>query len=608
MYIERVQVEEGFLNGLDVNFSSGLNVIIGARGTGKTSLIELIRFCLDAPANTNEVAKRSREHALSILGGGQVTITASLNGQKIIVSRATSDAAPRASGFYEKPIVFSQTEIETIGLEASGRLRLIDSFLISNQTENAEENQAVTEIASLTAETSRLRREIEAIETQLRESSVIESELKTVIALEAGVAKTSIILQEKTGQLQFLSTAISNSGVAEVEINRLKEQMAEWYHLIKSAREYQLDESSKTSETLRPFNQVLISTKSQLESALAGIYSIWSAINSKTTEISEGRLITESQARSLRQEVEQLQAGAGNIMRRSQDLKEKKAKLDSMIGLLASRKAMLQNISQRRSIALDRLEKIRTDRFQRRAIVAQELNSKLSPNIRIKILRNGQQAKFSVLISELLRGSGIKYGDIAALLATRVSPRLLLDAIDRFDIEMIAEASQISLERASRILSHLRNCDLGSLGSVDIEDEVVLQLLDGVDYKDLSTLSTGQRCTVILPLLLSHADKVLIVDQPEDHIDNAFIANTLIRAVLGRSMEGQIIFSTHNPNIPVLGNADNVIQLESDGRRGFVSSFGNLNELAIVSAISTVMEGGLEAFSRRANFYDQILL
>lgn len=70
MYIKRVQIDEGFLDGVDAYFSSGLNVIIGARGTGKTSLIELIRYCLDVESYTNETGKKSREHALSVLGGG----------------------------------------------------------------------------------------------------------------------------------------------------------------------------------------------------------------------------------------------------------------------------------------------------------------------------------------------------------------------------------------------------------------------------------------------------------------------------------------------------------------------------------------------------------
>ena len=51
MIIERVQVEEGFLDGLDLRFTKGLNVLIGPRGSGKTSVIELIRFCLGAPVD-----------------------------------------------------------------------------------------------------------------------------------------------------------------------------------------------------------------------------------------------------------------------------------------------------------------------------------------------------------------------------------------------------------------------------------------------------------------------------------------------------------------------------------------------------------------------------
>lgn len=50
-------------------------------------------------------------------------------------------------------------------------------------------------------------------------------------------------------------------------------------------------------------------------------------------------------------------------------------------------------------------------------------------------------------------------------------------------------------------------------------------------------------------------ERILIVDQPEDHIDNAFIADTLIKSILARPANGQLLFSTHNANIPVLGSA-----------------------------------------------------
>ena len=110
MHIERVQIEEGFLDGLDVSFSRGLNVVIGERGTGKTSLIELVRFCLGVDGYTSESTKRSRDHALSVLGSGQVTITLSDGDRQVLVTRTGGDDSPRASDPFVRPIILSQTE------------------------------------------------------------------------------------------------------------------------------------------------------------------------------------------------------------------------------------------------------------------------------------------------------------------------------------------------------------------------------------------------------------------------------------------------------------------------------------------------------------------
>jgi predicted ATP-dependent endonuclease of OLD family len=101
MHIERIQIEEGFLDGLDLTLVPGLNVLIGARGTGKTSLIELIRYCLDVRPHTSDTAKRSRDHAVSVLGPGQVTLTLSDGRNKIVVSRTALDQAPLTTRSFE---------------------------------------------------------------------------------------------------------------------------------------------------------------------------------------------------------------------------------------------------------------------------------------------------------------------------------------------------------------------------------------------------------------------------------------------------------------------------------------------------------------------------
>lgn len=127
--INRIQIEEGFLNGLDLRLPAGLIAIIGARGTGKTSLIEVLRFALAARSHTPEAEAESLEHAQSVLEGGEVTVTLDDLIDDIVVSRSASDDAPRASTSFLPPIIFSQKEIETVGLSEVGRLNLIDGFI-----------------------------------------------------------------------------------------------------------------------------------------------------------------------------------------------------------------------------------------------------------------------------------------------------------------------------------------------------------------------------------------------------------------------------------------------------------------------------------------------
>ena len=176
MFIERVQVEEGFLDGLDVVFSPGLNVVIGARGTGKTSLIEMIKFCLDVKGHTLETSRRSFDHALSVLGTGQVIVTISDGNRRIVVTRTARDPSPRSSEPYVAPLVFSQTEIESVGLQANGRLRLLSGFAPSG-VDFAADRDAAAEARSLTVQAATIRREVEGLRHHVADIPEIEAEL-----------------------------------------------------------------------------------------------------------------------------------------------------------------------------------------------------------------------------------------------------------------------------------------------------------------------------------------------------------------------------------------------------------------------------------------------
>ena len=607
MRIERVQIEEGFLDGLDVSFAPGLNVIIGERGTGKTSLIELVRFCLGVRGFTSDTTKRSRDHALSILGSGRVTVTLSDGEHQFLVTRTAADEGPRASGSFAPPIVFSQTEIETVGLRAQGRVSLLDSFTGDQRELDARESAACSEVRSLTADVGAQRREIDELSGMVDEIPALDKQISELIPHEQNVRAISQDASDKKNQLDALSAKIAASAVGVGAIERFHQSVSRWQSslatlsLAPPAVEPWPDDSGP--DPLANCRVMVQRAKDHLATALLDLENAVSETESHLRSSQSTKLNIEDRARQLRKEVEALQHGAGAIVRKAQQLRERTAHLQSLEKVLTGRWEALNSSLAQRNTALDRLDSIRDQRFRLRNALATNLTATLGPRIHVKVSRAGQFDAFAAAIADALRGSGLRYNELSSTLAERVSPRELLEAVHATDFELMADATGISRDRAARVLGQLRECDLGALATVNVEDTVAFRLLDGSDYKDIADLSTGQRCTVVLPLILQHTGRILIVDQPEDHIDNAFIADTLIVSLLARRNRSQTIFSTHNANIPVIGDAERVIQMGSDGRRGFRLLASTLDDPCVVHAITTVMEGGAEAFNRRVEFY-----
>ncbi len=523
------------------------------------------------------------------------------------MTRAAAESAPRVSRSFTPPIIFSQSEIESVGLQPSGRLQLIDSFAPHFEDANADEMAAVSETRSLIAEAESLRKELEELERQADELPLVEQQLVELSPAENRLEAVSAEAAKKKQQIDLLSAEISSVSVAASTTDRFLQAIDRWQTAVasttRSTPTMEVWPSSAGSDPLSHARERVQRAQSHLQSALGEISAAAGEARTIANGVAVSRVPLEEKARLLRKEVESLQAGAGVIVRQASQLRERKAQLESLKALVKQRRQKLDSLLKRRDVALDRLELARDKKFKMREGIAANVNSALGPRIRVRLTRSGQPGFYASAIADALRGSGLRYGELAPTLAKSVSPRELLEAAQSNDYEFIADAAHVSRDRAARALAQIREGALGELATIPVEDDVSLHLLDGQDYKEIDALSTGQRCTVILPLVLCHTDRVLIVDQPEDHIDNAFIADTLIRSILARGESSQIIFSTHNANIPVLGNADSVLHLGSDGHRGYKVVQAQLEDAAIVSSISTVMEGGAEAFERRASFY-----
>lgn len=607
MHIERIQVEEGFLAGLDIWPLPGLSVLIGARGTGKTSLIELIRFCLDVPGYTQDTNKRSRDHALSVLGAGQITVTLVDGVRRITVTRSAAEDAPRATGPFLPPIILSQTEIETVGLQPGGRLRLIDGFLGDQRALVLAEAESIAAVRSLTSEADTIRVDLTRLAAQIAELPSIEAQLAQLAPEEQRLATLSADAQQRTGQLAVVSGTIATKAVAAAATERFRGGISRLRAALVAARTsapvVEAWPEGGGGDPLGALRTRVAEARRHLDYGTSELEAVEAAVLQLTGSLAAEKIAHEDHARQLRGQIESIQAGAGDIARRGQVLRERKAQLESLRAVHHVRGLALAGVTARRAAALDTLEEVRTRRFQARVAVADGLNATLGPRIRIDVVRGGQTEGFGAVIAEALRGSGLKYADLVSVLSRQMSPRELLEAVETDDYALVARCGATTQDRAAKAIIALKEADLGTIATVAVEDHVTFSLLDGADHKDIAELSTGQRCTVVLPLVLRHTDRLLIVDQPEDHIDNAFIVDTLIKSVLARPADGQILFSTHNANIPVLGAADYVLQLGSDGRRGFPVVAAPLGDPSVVAAISTIMEGGVQAFRSRAKFY-----
>lgn len=127
-------------------------------------------------------------------------------------------------------------------------------------------------------------------------------------------------------------------------------------------------------------------------------------------------------------------------------------------------------------------------------------------------------------------------------------------------------------------------------------------------FKPREHLSIGQRAVGILLLILHGATELgenrpLFIDQPEDDLDNSYIYHILVKEFQRIKNKRQLIIATHNPNIPIAGDAENILVLESNGENGWVDFSGSIEDENISNNVLRILEGDFEAFSRRAEKY-----
>ena len=607
MWIESIKIDGGALDGLKQTLSPGLNVIIGGRGTGKSSVIELIRFGLGAQASSDAIGKEALEHALGVLGDGKVTLTLTNGIERVEASRIASDEHHFRPVEMASPLVFSQKEVEQIGARSQSRLRLIDAFLGSSISTSAREAPLLSRIRSITAEIRSLLAEIDEVSDKLM---VLPKRQEKLLELKQGAAQSarSAELEPMRKQLEELTPRANAANVRATSIERSSGKLSLWTD--------ELEMAAERCPLIEPWPSQAVSpdqlaeqrsrqeiAQQQLQEVVAQFRQVCSELDGLRQNAHQEKTAVESRAREVRQKIEEQQKGASILDRQIADLSQEIAALSSLADLRKERTERIETLHIQRQAALDEMHGKSQLVTQERQRIATELSNALAPAIRVIVHPLADYRGYKSVLNAALRGSGLRYRDLADRIADTFSPQEIATLAERVEIGKIAAALQINEDRAHRLADGLRGEAGIDLLTSEVGDEIGIELLDGTSFKSTEFLSMGQRCTAVLPIILQHTERVIVLDQPEDHLDNAFIVGTLVKAIRLRGSSAQTIVATHNPNIPVLGGADWITHLDSDGERCFVQVAGVLDDHEIVNSITTIMEGGREAFQRRAVFY-----
>jgi len=184
-------------------------------------------------------------------------------------------------------------------------------------------------------------------------------------------------------------------------------------------------------------------------------------------------------------------------------------------------------------------------------------------------------------------------------------------AIIKDTIKNIKEQPQTPSLRDQRFATHIRNLPPEVIDRLDLwfpEDSLEVQYSatgNGQHFRSIQEGSPGQKTAALLAFLLSYGEEPLILDQPEDDLDNHLIYDLIVTQLRAVKCDRQIIVVTHNANIVVNGDAELVVALTVEHGETRKKCEGSLQKKLVRNTICSIMEGGQKAFENR---YRRIVL
>ena len=259
-------------------------------------------------------------------------------------------------------------------------------------------------------------------------------------------------------------------------------------------------------------------------------------------------------------------------------------------------------LAERTRLLID-LDDVRGAKHRLRDSAAKRLTDATGGNVQVELAHRADRNDFIERLAALKTGARVE------------SLRRMVEADDFSPASFAAHVRGHTLRgqwelpdgQATLLEREVSESSLLKLDTTELCDQVSIGLDVGLagtrEYRPLENLSPGQKSTAILLLIMQASDVPLLIDQPEDDLDNRFIYDDVVKRLRAEKPRRQFLIATHNANIPVLGDAEQILVLDASDRGGSLVARGAIDNPDVRDAAELILEGGEEAFTLRREKY-----
>ena len=612
--------EGGFLDGAAFRFNPNLNVLIGGRGAGKSTVVESLRYVLGLDP-VGEEARKARDGIVGhvLRSGTKISL--------LVRSHGPREREYRIERTVPNPPVVREEHGELSNLlpeEILPRVEVYGQHEISELTRNRENltrllHRFVKQDAAFGRRKADLRRSLEKTRRSILDVKADLRQIDERLAALPGTEETLKRFRDAglEDRLREQSLLVREERVLNSIPERL-EPFRECLNLLRQERPIDRLFLSQKSLADLPGKEILAGADTILESLNADLEKVVQQLETALQQAEKGLTGVRSRWNQRKNEV---QASYQKILR---ELQKSAVDAEEFIRLrrkieelrpLRERRPLPERLEKehtsRRSALLAEWEDVKAEEFRILDRAAKTVSKKLRNHVGATVTAAGnREPLFDVLKAKI----GGRLSE--AIDKLKQAPDLsLLEFVRccRTGAKAIHETYAVPMSQADRlagaspeVFMHIEELELPATTAIRLN---TAPAGDPPQWQALEELSTGQKATAVLLLLLLESDAPLIVDQPEDDLDNRFITESIVPRMREEKRRRQFVFSTHNANVPVLGDAEMILGLTAAGgaeggtARIAPEHIGSIDAPPVRELIEEVLEGGKEAFERRRRKY-----